>query len=91
VYIGTRETIAIQQAEGKRTSILRAPAWDADLADVEHRAFRLFEANRKRRGGFLLLVLTREWEFLTAVEDADDRTIVGAILPRLVPELPTAP
>jgi hypothetical protein len=89
VYIGTKETIAIQQREGEHTSILRAPAWDAQLAAVEDRAFRLFEANRKRYGGFLLLVQTPEWEFLTAVEDADDRVIVGEFLMPSMPGIPT--
>jgi hypothetical protein len=91
VYIGPRETIAIQQREGGHTSILRAPAWDAHLADAENRASWVFEANRKHCGGFLLLVQTPEWEFLTAVEDADDRTIVGVIWPRSMPEFPTGP
>jgi hypothetical protein len=82
VYIGTRETIAVQQAGDEHTSILRAPAWDAHLADVAGGAFRLFKAHRERRGGFLLLVQTAEWEFLTAVDDVDHRTFVGIILPR---------
>ena len=85
LYIGTRETIALQQTEGEHTSVLKAPAWDAHLADVEDRAFRLFEINRKRHGGFLLLLQTPEWEFLTAVEDPDDRTSVGPIQERSLP------
>jgi hypothetical protein len=65
--------------------------WDAYLAGVEDRAFRLFEANRQRYGGFLLLIQTSKWEFLTAVDDVDDRAIVGAILSRSTPEPPMAP
>jgi hypothetical protein len=91
VYIGTKETIAIQHRKGEHTSILRAPAWDAHLKDVEERAFRLFEANRQRHRGFLLLAQTPNREFLTAVDDADDRITVGAILPRSMPGCPTAP
>ena len=85
LYIGTRETIALQQTEGEHTSILRAPAWDAHLADVEEQAFRIFEINRKRHGGFLLLVQTPEWEFLTAVDDASCDTTVGPIQQRSFP------
>ena len=85
LYIGTRESIALQQTEGEHTSVLKAPAWDAHLADVEEQAFRQFEINRKRHGGFLLLVQTPEWEFLTAVEDPEDRTVVGPIQERSSP------
>jgi hypothetical protein len=46
----------IQRREGEHTSVLRAPAWDAHLAEVEDRAFRLLDANRQRYGGFLLLI-----------------------------------
>ncbi len=85
LYIGTRETIALQQTEGEHTSVLKAPAWDTHLADVEGQAFRQFEINRKRHGGFLLLLQTPEWEFLTAVEDPDDQTVVGPIQERSLP------
>ena len=82
VYLGTRETISMQQTEGEHTSVLRGPAWDAHLVDVDGSAFRVFQANRRRRGGFLLLVQTGEWEFLTAVVDEhENRAIVGAMLP----------
>ena len=69
---------------------LRAPAWDAQLEDVEERAFRLSEANRKRYGGFLLLLQTPEGEFLTVVDDGSGRTMVGAVLARSMPMSPTA-
>ena len=68
VYLGTRETIAIQQREGEHTSILRAPAWDAHLQNVEGRVFRLFDNHRKSRGDFLLMLQTKEWEFMTGVD-----------------------
>lgn len=54
VSIGTREMIGVQQREGAHTSILRAPAWDAHLVSVEDRAFRRFEADRRRHGGYRL-------------------------------------
>ena len=88
LYIGTRESIALQQTEGEHTSVLKAPAWDAHLADVEDLTFRMFEINRKRHGGFLLLVQTPEWEFLTAVEDPEDRTVVGPVQGRSWPKPP---
>jgi len=81
-YLGTRETITIQQPEGEHTSVLRAPAWDAHLTDVDGAAFEVFDANRRRWGGFLLLAQAGEWEFMTAVDEARDRAIVGATLPR---------
>ena len=85
VYLGTRETIAIQEQEGEHTSILRAPAWDAHMKNVEERVFRLFDSNRKRRVGFLLMLQTPEWEFLTAVDDGRDSTIVGVLLQTSMP------
>ena len=66
------------------------PGTPLSLADVDDQAFRLFEANRRLYGGFLLLMQTSEWEFLTGVEDADDRTIVGAVLARSMPMPPAA-
>ena len=88
LYIGTRETIVLQAEDGGHTAVLRAPAWDAHLAEVNEEAVQLFEANRKRSGGFLLLIQTPEWEFLTAVDDAQGGTTVGPIEKRSVP-MPT--
>ena len=84
-YIGTRETVALQQKRGEHTSVLRAPAWDAHLADVEEQALQLFEINRRSRRGFLLLLQTPEWEFLTAVDEASPDTTVGPIRERSFP------
>jgi hypothetical protein len=89
LYIATREQIALHQKEGADTSILRAPAWDAHLAQVEEQAYAVFEAQRRRSGGFLLLVQTPAWECLTVVDDCD-QTIVGDILPRSLPVPPGA-
>lgn len=79
LHIGTRQVVAIHQRDGEHTSILRAPAWDAHLANVEQRALRLFEMNRERYGGFLVLMQTPEWEFLVGVEDACNHTAVGPV------------
>jgi hypothetical protein len=85
LYIGTRETISLQAKDGGHTSVLRAPAWDAHLAEVNEEAAQVFEANRRRTGGFLLLLQTPEWEFLTAVDDARGGTTVGPIEKRSLP------
>lgn len=82
VHVATRERISIQHAVGKDKSVLRAPAWDADLTDVDGAAFQVFDANRRRRSGFLLLVQAGAWEFMTAVNETNEPTIVGTILPR---------
>jgi hypothetical protein len=91
LYIATRDVISLEAKEGGHTSVLRAPAWDAQLAEVEDQALRLFEASRTRYGGFLLLLQTSEREFLTVVDDGSGRTIVGAVLARSMPVPPTAP
>jgi hypothetical protein len=88
LYLGTRETIALQANDGEHRSVLRAPAWDAHLPEVNEQAVRLFEANRKRSGGFLLRLQTPEWEFLTAVDDASSGTTVDPIERRSAP-MPT--
>ena len=88
LYIGTRETIALQANDGGHTSVLRAPAWDAHLPEVNEEAVQLFEANLKRAGGFLLLVQTPEWEFLSDVDDDHGKTTVGPIARRSMP-MPT--
>ena len=88
LYIGTRETIALQAEDGGHTSVLRAPAWDAHLAEVNDAASQLFEANRKRSGGFLLLLQTPQWEFLTAVDDDQGGTTIGPVEKRSAP-MPT--
>jgi len=59
-YLGTRETMTIEYAEGEKTDVLRASAWDAHLADIDGAAFEAFDANRRHRGGFLLLVQAGE-------------------------------
>jgi hypothetical protein len=85
LYLGTREKIALQASDGQDTSVLRAPAWDAHLSEVAEGAVDRFEANRQRSGGFLLLVQTLEWEFLTAVDDASTATTIGPIEKRSRP------
>ena len=63
----------------------RLPTWNAQLADVDRGAVRMFEENRQPRGGYLLLSQTPEWEFLTAVDDAHGGTSIGPVENRSVP------
>lgn len=85
VHLATRETMSFQHVEGGQTAVLRAPAWDADLGEVDEVAFQIFEANRQVRGGFLVLLQSAEWEFLVAVDDRFDGIEVGPIQPRSLP------
>jgi hypothetical protein len=85
LHLSTRERIGIQASESGRTSALHAPAWDAHLTGVGKQVVRRFESGRRRCGGFLLLMQTREREFLTAVDDLTSRTAVGVIQPRALP------
>ena len=80
LYLATREKITVQAERGGHTSILKAPAWDARLTEVDGQVVQRFEAARDRRRGFLLLVLAGEWEFLTAVDAAAGTAEVGECL-----------
>ena len=85
LYIATRQKITVQAQRGGHTSILKAPAWDAHLTEVDGQVVQRFEDARDRRRGFLLLVQAEEWEFLTAVDDAGDTATVGVVLPAKQP------
>ena len=85
LYLATREKIVLQADEDGHTSVLRGPAWDARLENVEASVVRQFEANRKCYGGFMLLIQTLEAEFPASVTDADGRTVVGTIRLRSLP------
>ena len=89
VYIATKERIVLQSRKDGRTDVLRGPAWDAHLASVTETVFALFTAQRKQYSGFLLLVQTPAWEFLSAVDEASDRIHVGPIVPQSLP-IPSA-
>jgi hypothetical protein len=52
LYIATRQRMAIQADHGGDTSVLRSPAWDAHLAKVEERVFRVFEAEIGGSAGY---------------------------------------
>ncbi len=88
LHVSTRERVAVQAREGDHTSVLRAPAWDAHLEGIDGQVVRQFEADRRRLGGYLLLMQTPAWEFLTAVDDTCDSTHVGRVMPRSFP-MPT--
>ncbi|MCK4516679.1 MAG: hypothetical protein KAU31_15570, partial [Spirochaetaceae bacterium] len=84
LHVGTRERIGIQAKQDGHTSVLRAPAWDAHLEGVDEQVVRQFETDRRRIGGFLLLVQTPEWEFLTAADDSTHTAIVVSIRPSTI-------
>lgn len=86
LHISTREQIDIRVNQDGHTSVLRAPAWDANLGGIDEQLVRRFEAERQRHGGFLLLMQTGESMFLAIVEDASDRIVVGVIRPRPLAE-----
>ena len=90
LFIGARERVAMQSEENGHKSVLRTPAWDAQLPGVDASVVREFEANRPRYGGFLLLVQTPEWEFLTVVGVNDGSATVGPITDRRPSTTPAA-
>jgi hypothetical protein len=85
VYIATKERIVLQAQKDGQTDVLRGPAWDARLASVTETVFAMFNAQRQSYGGFLLLVQTPALEFLAAVDETNDHTHVGSILPQSLP------
>ena len=85
LFLGTCDRIALQATENGPTSVLRAPTWDAQLADVDGAAVERFKANRARCGSFVLLVQTPEWEFLTTVHDPRGTAVTGPIQRRIMP------
>jgi hypothetical protein len=84
LFIGTREQVALQSEEDGHKSALRAPAWDAHLPGVDAPVVRRFEANRRRYGGFLLLVQRLELGFLTRVCNDGGRAAVGNVCARSI-------
>ena len=85
LFLSTCERIVLQAKENGHTSVLRAPAWDACLADVDGAAVERFEANRAHCGSFVLLVQTLAWEFLTTVHDLRGTAVTGPIQRRVMP------
>ena len=88
LYLGTRQTIQVQVQKDGHTSVLRAPAWDAHLAHVDSQVYGGFEAQRQQTGGFLLLMQAGAGEFLTVVDEVQNRALVGVILPEWSLNLP---
>lgn len=91
LHLATRQRVAIQANKGGHTSLLRGPAWDAHLPGIHARVAQEFKSNCRRCGGFLLLVQTPEWEFLTAVQGEGKRCEIGPTTPRSLPMPPTGP
>jgi hypothetical protein len=88
LIVATREQVTIQTDEDGETFVLRGPAWDVCLENVDRGVLRDFDALRRRRGGFFLLLQTPAWEFPTSVPFREGRVHVGDILPRVLPMPP---
>lgn len=85
LYLATRQRIVIQAENRGQTGVLRAPAWDARLSNIDPAIVRRLLADQARHGGFVLLVQTPEWEFLVAVHREGTRCDIGPIGPRTLP------
>jgi hypothetical protein len=80
LHITTRERITVEVRQDGHTSVLRAPAWTACLAQIDEDVLDRFETGRRRFGGFLLSIRTPRLEFVAAVDDARNRVRVGPLL-----------
>lgn len=85
LHLSTREQVTIEAADGDHTSVLRAPAWDASLQRVADQVIVQFTAQRRRHGGYLVLLLTPAWEFLAAASDESPRVRTAPLMPRSYP------
>ena len=72
MHLTTRETVTIQCPDESDTSVLRGPAWSAHLSAIEHEELTAFESQRGGFDGYLLLLQTPQWEFLTGIDDRND-------------------
>ncbi len=85
VLIGTHQKASIATDETGSRRVLRAPAWTARLEHVDAEVLHGFENQRSKQRGFLLLLQTAEWEFLTAVTEPGGRTSVNPLSPFSTP------
>ena len=90
VYLATIDRIEGREYEGRDTSILRAPAWDARLEHPDPEAVRLFDANSDALAHFALILQTPEWECVTIVHKQTGDTQVGPVQPPTLPAPPNA-
>ncbi|UCF34756.1 MAG: hypothetical protein JSV78_05515 [Phycisphaerales bacterium] len=88
--LSTREQVSVQVKEDGHTHVLRSLAWDACLEGVAEHVVRRFEQDCHQAHGYVLLMQTPAWEFLTAVERACGRTHVQPITTRAYPCPPMA-
>jgi len=79
VYVATRQKISVQSTGGGHTHVMHAPAWDARLAAVDRRSFTVFDDRRRHGRGFLLVVTAGCRQFMSYVDDQNDRADVGPI------------
>ena len=85
VHVSTQERVAVHVEQGEHTSVLRAPAWDAHLTGIDEQVVHWFEIDRRRFGGFLLLMQTPEGEFRASTSNAGGRVRAAAVQPRSFP------
>jgi hypothetical protein len=79
LHLSTRGKIVLQSERAGHMSVLRAPAWVARLEGIDRHVWQRFEADRHGYGGFILLVQTRQWEFLTVVDETRGRVIIDPV------------
>ncbi len=90
VYLATRERIEGREYDGRDTSILRAPAWDARLEGPDPETVRLFDVNSDALAHFVLILQTPESECVAIVHKPTGETQVGPVQPPSLPAPPNA-
>ena len=80
--MATRQLVTFGLQRGGETDVLRGPAWDARLDGVTREALDMFQRGRRVCGGFLVIMQTSGWEFMTGVDEIKNSVIVGVIVPR---------
>jgi len=66
IHIASRERMSISIRDDPHTSVLSAPAWDAQLEDVASSVWRRFEADRQGFGAFVLVLQSAGNQFVSA-------------------------
>ena len=85
LHIATHECISVQVRTGDHTSVLRAPAWDAHLTDIEEEVVRQFIADQRACDGHVLLLQTPVWDLLCGFDTSGNVIRIGDVTPRTAP------
>jgi len=85
IHLATCQRVTLRCDDGGQTSVLRGPAWSAQLEHIRADVVEAFALNRRRCGWCLVLLQTPAWQFTTTVLDAPQRALVGPIRPRTTP------